>query len=485
MKKNTQKFKLFIVIGIVLLTQTISYSQNTFGSIQSNYSPTNGVILNPTNMINAKTYLDINIIGIGDYINNNLVFTPDNNIINLSITHNYPSTINFDPRKRKIQFFNKAFVTGPGATWNKGNHAIGLAFNGRSYTGIQNVPSYTGTIINSEINKTQKHYGKTYEANNLRISSINFSEIQLSYAHTFLKKGKNMLVSGLSVKKFYSIAGGAVNVNNAEFNVRNESELSIFNLNSDMMYTPKAKVYKKGGLGLDLGFSYQKMLTECASYLPHTSKSGCRYIPYKYKLGLSIIDIGSVKFDPNEINFAGYNFDNYDWQNYKKAQLNNDNFTDIFQTLDDDITTGSVKKNNKIKLPTYISAQFDYNIWASALYINTTIIQGIPHSKKSFGIRHANSLSISPRFETRLVDFALPISLWEYKYPQLGMSLRIGPITIGSDKFLNWITNRDVYGGDIYFYAKVPIKYHPNCKDRIKNRLRNARFGKSRIDCSF
>jgi hypothetical protein len=485
LKKNAQNFLFIIAIGIVIIKSTISFSQNTFGSIQSNYSPTNGVILNPTNMINAKTYLDINIIGIGDYLNNNLVFSPDNNIINLSITNNYPSSINFDPRKRKIQFFNKAFVTGPGATWNKGNHAFGLAFNGRSYTGVQNIPSYAGTIINSEINKTQKHYGITYDANNIRISSVNFAEIQLSYAHTFLKKGKNMLIGGASVKKIYSIAGGAVNVNNAEFNVRNDSELSIFNLNSDMMYTPKAKLYKKGGLGLDLGFSYQKMLTECASYLPHTSKSGCRYIPYKYKLGLSIIDIGSVKFDPESINFAGYDFNNYDWQNYKKAQLNNDNFTDVFQTLDDDITSGSVKKINKIKLPTYISAQFDYNVWASAFYINATIIQGIPHSKYSFGIRHANSISITPRFETRLIDLAIPFSLWEYRYPQLGLSLRIGPITIGSDKFLNLVTNRDVYGGDIYFYAKVPIKYHPNCKDRIKNRLRNARFGKSRIDCSF
>ena len=84
--------------------------------------------------------------------------------------------------------------------------------------------------------------------------------------------------------------------------------MSISNIDVDVLRTDSVK-YNKGGSGFDLGFTYQKTLENCDSYLPHTPKSSCRYIPYKYKLGISLIDVGSVKFEQEKINYNGYNFD--------------------------------------------------------------------------------------------------------------------------------------------------------------------------------
>ena len=75
---------------------------------------------------------------------------------------------------------------------------------------------------------------------------------------------------------------------------------------------------------------------------------------------------------------------------------------------------------------------------------------------------------MTPRFETYWFEAALPISLYEYQYPQLGLSLRLGPLSIGTDKLGHWIKQSDLYGADIYFHLKVPIRYNPKCKGRSK-----------------
>ncbi len=478
-----------IAVLLVVINVKVGFSQNTFGSINSNYSPTNGVSINPSSTANAKTFLDINLIGFGAYANNNLLFLPQNNFFSLLTTGTKPtkSDLFYDQntlnQKEVINLYSRIFIAGPGFTLVHGDHSGGLSFNARSYTAIQNIPYFIGGFAQHGLTDFPRQQGIDYEAKNMRFASLNFLEIKASYAYTFYKKDKNLLAAGISIKKFYSLAGSAANIDDLAFNIHNDSLLSVQKFDADRMST-SGGLYRKGGMGLDLGITYQKMLVNSGGYLPHTVKSGCRYIPYKYKVGLSIIDIGSVKFDKTQITYNGYNYKDIEINGFNNITTNPDSVASIFSNQDD-LKTGLVKKTNKIMLPTFISAQVDYNLWASAVYINAMIIQGIPHSSTKFGIRHANSLSITPRFETRLVDFALPFSLYEYSKAQLGMSFRVGPFTIGSDKFINCIINSDLYGGDIYMYFKAPIVYHPKCREMVLNRKRKQSDWKSKINCAF
>lgn len=293
-----------------------------------------------------------------------------------------------------------------------------------------------------------------------------------------------MFMGGISITKIFSVAGGAANIYDYDFLVDNDTIIEIDHMRGDAMFTPQIALNAKGGMGLDLGFTYQKMLGDASSYYPNSPKMGCRELRYKYKLGLSIIDIGNVKFPEGGYVFTGYDFNDFSWLRYKDTEVNENNPADLYEAQEPDITTGETKRPNKISLPTFISAQFDYNLWASRIYINGTIIQGIPHRKKKFGLRHANSLSITPRFESYWFDFALPFSLYEYIHPQLGASVRLGPITIGTDKLINWIFTSNIYGADIYVYLKLPIRYHPSCKDR-KKRSRSRYKDNSPTKCTI
>lgn len=291
-----------------------------------------------------------------------------------------------------------------------------------------------------------------------------------------------MFMGGVTFSKFFSIAGAGANIYNFDFIVDNDTVVDVFNLKSDAVYAVQDRLNAKGGWGMDFGFTFQRMLSDATRYYPNSKRGGCRQLPYLYKIGLSVIDIGNVKFDP--VLYAGYDFNTYDWYQYANTNANEDNPTDLFAPQEPDIDNGVVRHPNKIRLPTFVSAQFDYNVWASRVYVNATIVQGFSVSDKKFGLRHANSLSITPRYESYWVDFALPVSLYEYKYPQLGASLRLGPLTIGTDKLINWLFKSRIYGADIYVYLKIPIPYHPSCADRMKGHRRNSR-DKSPTKCTI
>lgn len=449
--------------------------QNNFGSLHSNYTPTNSVYINPSSILDANVWLDINLAGVGSYTNNNLVylnnrrwFDVTRDAINEELVID-EDEIGYKQGRSRYHAYNKTFVTGPSAVWSQGNFAAGIATSGRSYTAVRTLPEYAGNFIENGVQSYYEQHDIDYSINNLKVAAIAFAEIKGTFAYTFFKRRQDMFMGGISLSKMFSLGGGALNLYEGQFFVDNDSLLPIAHFEGDAMYTPKGNFNTKGGWGLDIGFTYQKMKGNAMRYFPNSKRMGCNAIPYKYKLAASIMDIGSVKFAEGDYLFSGYNFDAYDWFNYSNQDVNEDNFTTALQEAESDITNGQVRKQHKIRLPTYASVQFDYNLWASRIYLNATIIQGLPVPKKRFGIRHANSLSVTPRFESFFFDFAIPLSLYEYRYPQMGVSVRLGPITIGSDKIWSWIKTQDLYGADIYVHVKLPFRYNPKCKSRMKS----------------
>jgi len=454
-------------ILLVLCLPSVLFAQEQYGAAFSNYTPTNSVFLNPSSMLDAKTWLDIHIVGAGTYANNNFVSLNHTNWVRVLRTQGEgldENDVEFHQNKNKYQAYNRTFAQVLSAVWSQGDHAAGLFFNVRSYTAARGIPDYAAQFIENGVPEYTPQHNIDYSLKNVYASSVNYGEIQLSYAYTFYKKRKDMLMGGISIKKFLSIGGAAANIYNMNFNVRSDSLLSVFELDADGMVTPDPQLYAKGGMGLDLGFTYQKMMSDCSSYYPNSKRMGCRYLPYKYKLGFSIMDIGSVKFDEAKVQFAGYSFQSYDWLHYSDQDVDEDNPLNVFQNQESSIDEGRVKKPYKIHLPTYISAQGDYNLWASRVYANAAIVQALPISRNKFGVRRANSLMIGVRYESRIFDVSIPLSLYEYRTPQIGLAVRVYCLTIGTDKLFHFMGNSKLYGGDIYAHLKIPIFYHPKCR---------------------
>lgn len=463
-------------------------AQENFGAAFSNYTPTNSVFLNPSSISDAKTWLDIHIVGAGAYGMNNLAYINNDNYLHILRTRGEElrqSDLLYNHSRNKYHAYSNAFARVLSGVWCQGDHAAGLFFNVRSIAAVRGIPDYAARFIQYGVPPYTQQHQIDYDLKKVRAAAIGFGEIQLSYSYTFYKKQRDMLMAGISLKKMISLGGGAVNLYDFGFNVRSDTLVSVFNLQTDAMYTPEVKMDFKGGLGLDLGITYQRMLSECASYYPNSPKMGCRSLSYKYKIGFSILDVGSVKFREENFKFAGYDFQSYDWYNYSNTDPDQNDALSVFQNQESDITTGRVKKPRKIRLPTCVSLQGDYNLWASRLYANASIVQGLPVGKNKFGVRRANSLMVGLRYETRFLDVSLPFSLYEYRYPQLGLAVRIYCLTIGTDKFLSGLVNSDLYGGDIYIHLKIPVYYHPKCRSHHKAGLGYdpSRIRRKKHDC--
>ena len=437
--------------------------------------PTNSVFINPSSILDAKVWLDINVTGIGSYVNNNLVYLEDQNWFGIArdarsgtvdITED---DIQYNQSRNKYHAYNRNFVHALAAVWSQGDFAAGLSTGVRSYTDVRGIPDYVARFIENGVADYVVQHDIDYELQRARVTSSQFGEVKGSFAYTFLKRSRDMFMGGISISKFFPIAGGGLNIYDVDFNVDNDSLIRYEDFVVDAMYTPNPQFNTGKGWGFDIGFTYQRMLGDASTYYPNSARGGCRQNTYKYKLSVSIMDIGNIQFAENQILYSGYNFSNFDWQNYQDAEINDVNPTDLFAQQENNIQQGEVRQPGKMALPTFTSIQLDYNFWASRVYINGTWIQGIPRGQRVFGVRHANSLSITPRYETYWIEASLPFSLYEYRYPQLGAALRLGPLTLGTDKLISWITDTNLYGADIYFHFKVPIRANPKCRSRMRN----------------
>jgi Family of unknown function (DUF5723) len=457
------------LVLILLFFATGLTAQEQFGASPSNYTPTLSVFTNPSSMVDSKTWLDIHIIGAGAYAMNNLAYVENSGIVPLIRQRERQfdnSSVKFDRNRNNYKVYNRNFVNVLSGVWSQGDHAAGLFFNARSYTMVRGISNDLIGIIDSSLVGNPVAKNQPFDFSNIYMSSVNFGEIQLSYGYTFYKKRRDMLMGGISIKKFIPIAGAGLQVNELRFNLASDTSFNYLFANMDAMFVQQSANFFKGGMGLDLGVTYQKMEADCRSYYPNTKKMGCRTLNYKYKVGLSILDIGSVKFNEDDVQSQGVriNLPNLYYTNY--TDVDTDTIFQAIQTLDTILSDEDIKNVNKVHLPTALSVQFDYNVWNSKLYAFGSLMQGLPISQKKFGLRRANSIVIGARFESRIFDFAIPISLYDYTTPQIGLSMRIYCLTIGTDKLLSLFGNTDLYGGDIYAHLKIPIFYNPKCRKK-------------------
>jgi hypothetical protein len=85
-------------------------------------------------------------------------------------------------------------------------------------------------------------------------------------------------------------------------------------------------------------------------------------------------------------------------------------------------------------------------------------------------------LSITPRYETRWLEVSLPVSLYDWYLPRVGLAIRVYGFTIGCDKLGGFFNFNDFTGMDVYF----SIKYFLDkglCRTKTNGHCRNLEFG--------
>jgi hypothetical protein len=106
----------------------------------------------------------------------------------------------------------------------------------------------------------------------------------------------------------------------------------------------------------------------------------------------------------------------------------------------------------RIYLPTALSGQLDYHI-RDEWYLNGTVL--IPVMFSSRQIYRPSHLTVTARYESRNLEVALPVSLYHFSRFQVGFSVRIWNLTVGTDNLLGFTHLVDFTGLNGYIALKL------------------------------
>ncbi len=471
-------YRRFLLLSLLIAAGLTGNSQDMLGTILGNYSGIYSTQVNPSAMTNSKVYLDVNIFGLDAFLQNNYLYI-DKNDYKLShffqSSYQYPEHTELYGTKKRLfydysgttprQAYASVRIEGPGVMLAWGEHTFALTTAVRSVTSGFNIPNDIANFAYLGLNYKPQQNINYQDSKFFNTATITWAEIGLSYSYPVYARGLTMIALGASIRRLEGMAGGYMYSNDANYIVPNDTTLTVNNANGAFGYAlplnydnnqfEMGKVFKGGGFAGDIGVTYTR-LRNFFHRQDYSTLCGYTHRDYLYRIGLSLIDFGAIRFNTHA---EKYSIDNRpsSWTN-----LNHFDFVSLHHFMD----TVSFKsygdpnasyRGDKvwIWLPAAISAQFDYHL-IQEWYLNATVFYGLPMAK-NMAIR-PSEIAITPRYESGWFEANLPISLYNWYLVRVGMSLRFYYVTIGTDK-IGWLFNaNDFTGMDIYIAVKFNLE---------------------------
>ncbi|MEW6134848.1 MAG: DUF5723 family protein [Bacteroidota bacterium] len=472
MIKSSQK-----LLFIFLLVTLRLHSQEFTGIGTGNYSGVNSVLVNPSLVLLQQSWLDIRLAGAGLFIENNFVYIPRNdfNLTDL-LKKNYQFP-RYGEYERPIlasggKGFYHAYLDSrlllPAILYADMSRrfAVALSIQSRFAGAADRIPYDVANFGYYGLEYSRQH-NIEYNDHNISGSGLAWSEIGATVAGVLKRERFDLWTAGLTLKYLLGHSGFYAKVDNIRYVVLNDSTVDIRNLTGTAAYAapmdystnsfPGGQSYIQGkGIGFDLGVIFLKTHREIKRLVPQ-QVCATNFDDYVWRLGISLIDLGMISFDRHARKHAFLNA-SYFWEN-----ANNLGYT-YFQEAVDDFSnrltgspTGSlIDTAFRIGLPTALSIQYDRQLqhhW----YLFAGIVKGLPLLGDA-AVKRPDQLMLIPRYETRHFEASFPLTLYRFVKPRLGLALRLGTFTIGTDNLGGFIRQGNLKSADLYFSLRISLR---------------------------
>jgi outer membrane protein OmpA-like peptidoglycan-associated protein len=464
-----------IVAMLLLLAPVLTelQAQQYLGIRSGNFAGINGAYLNPSSIVDGRIQWDVNLASGNVTFDNTFLYIPKDSlkffgfgrIVDLIKDGSYNSHYDASNPNEKFDATVSGEVLGPSFMFNFAKkHAIGVTTGARYYNVFSDVPGHVAENAYQDM-RDESLWGINWTDNSTQYNTLGWFEYGLNYALEIYREGHHQLTGGIGLKYLQAAGGYYVKNSDYTYNIVDDNNLLFTDASIDyggINYNDYEDIdnYKElihgNGLGMNLGFTYYHLKDsadftyemDCKTHVdPNKSK-------YVYRLGASLIDLGSVTLDDfaenfhleaNSANWPGWKGENFtDWNDFNRT------LSYIFYGD----SSASFRGNDfKMALPVAISLQGDWNVYKS-FYLNGTLIKGIGHAS-SQGVRRPDVYSVVPRFETNWFEVSVPMSLLVYNsvHPRIGVAVRAGWFYAGSDAIGGLMGINDLEGAD--FYAGV------------------------------
>lgn len=462
------------LLTFFIAVATTSHAQEMWGITTSNYAGSNGTLINPCAISTSKLYMDINIATADIFFENNYAFIHNQDYQLFQFISKNPEFPKYGPDempfdhftdKQRKYVYSSQVLRGPSMMIAYGRHAFAFHTGARALTSAYGIPYDIANFGYYGLDYTEQQ-NKNFRSQNFGSSALVLGEVGVTYAYSFRKISIEDWTAGITVKRIFSVAGGYLRANDLDYIVLNDTTINIKNLNAEVGYSipldynnndfpDDGPLIKGGGFGFDLGITYQN---KTLSYQKKRVRRLCsqRYIDYNYKIGVSLLDIGYVNFSQNAslqtFNDVSKYWINIDTLNYYNMNQLRQSISSVFYG---DPNASVTDSRIKVFLPTALSIQGDYRI-TKKWYAGAVWIQPVRLGKSY--IRRPAQVVLIPRYESPHLEFSVPLSLYDYKYPRLGASMRYQVISVGTEDILSLLGFTNFTGLDFYISLKINFR---------------------------
>lgn len=481
MKKTT---KILLLLTLIFSCKIMLKAQDYLPFVNDNYSGISGVHLQPASIADSRYKVDVTIMGLSlstynnylyldrDYFQDLKMINDGNLVIKDHLLKNITGNGEDKFLYQDVRFDIMNFMV----TINP-KLAIGFTAGIREVFNVDNISEPIADFI---YNGETSYYifGEEYQGSNLCVNTSTWAEYGITIAGVLYKSDQHMIKAGMSSKLIKGLASGYANVENFNFTIHTNDSVSIYNTHINYGVSENIgssidngienlNLNGRFGMGFDFGIVWEWRPNYRAHLFDMDGKTNLERRDenkYKLRIGLSIKDIGAVKYNR--------------WKGSQDFTINGDFSTTMFENTEtlneiydvmhenpDIFTFTENGKAYRMSLPTAISMQIDYNIHKD-FYINVTPYLALKQGNTKYTKVHSySSISITPRYETTWFGIAVPLQYNQMSGFNLGTGLRLGPIWLASNNMLNTFFNQEIKDVNLQMMVKFPIP-HMRVKDR-------------------
>ncbi len=480
------------VVPLIIFAGSISNeakAQEQFGLRMSNYGGILSAQLNPATSANSRLFFDFNLLSGYASVENNFLYIhrQDYNLLNF-ISKN-PILPSYDVRgqgldyavsQEPVQTYQLTGFTGPSFSLSLGRHAVGFISGARVATSIRDLPRDIAILMFEGL-EYDSLFGIDQVHQKFSVASLGWYELGINYAYLLKSEAWYNLAGGINLRYLRGYAGAQLSNRIVDYTLEDANILNIRNLDADIGFSAPVdyetnefpgpgNTFRGSGFGIDIGISYRK------NREPDVLKNPRRYCqypyhPYIYKLGLSLIDLGGIGFR-EQVQAHNYNNVEAYWNEVDTLEFYNINAvtSELSRVFYGD-PNASANGNNRFRvgLPAALSFQADVNYYPK-WYLSGAVV--LPLTLSQAQLNRPGQAMLSLRYETTRFEVNLPVSLYDFQKPRIGLYARYLYFSLGTDKLGGLFGFSDFYGLDIYFSAKFHLikgrcnryKPQPDCR---------------------
>jgi len=337
-------------------------------------------------------------------------------------------------------------IKGPSAAFRL-NKKLVLGFS----TEVRLLANYwevNGRLVSEvgEITKAEQAYPYAIQGNeNMRMNTAVYSSIGTMLNYELWKNDRHALYTGLALKYINGTAHTSLEVlnidgilnldpNKASYLTAATGQVSTLTsghlldkVNAGNLFKPR-----KGSVSGDIGVEYR--------FSDGPDKSP------KLRLGLSVTDIGQVRYQSDSNFSKSYNITiPANDRLYFNNNFNNSSFShtaEVFDTYPRLFQKTSTSRGDyKIQLPTKLLIQVDYKV-CSKLSINANATIGLTPKKRIEKLYSYSGFNLTPRWTAKDFVIFLPLSYYEYAGFNAGIGLKYRSVFIASNSALSLLVSK-------------------------------------------